>query len=214
MLRDVHAIPRTAALHHRLAGAREYRTASGHRVLVRHGRLGRLGEHARYARILLARARPATAGGGTLSAVAPAPTDHLLLLALHRLYARPSFHMSDLPSVIKTIRGGDVEWDYLFATSLSLGVLPAVGCYLQYVDRLHRALLDAPLVSADTLARFDAVSGERGTEFPRVGTAARVYLRHVRATIESGRWHSAIRLSLLPLMAALTAGTTGPRRTA
>ena len=31
-----------------------------------------------------------------------------------------------------------MDWDYVFATALSAAIVPALGGYLQYVDRVYR----------------------------------------------------------------------------
>ena len=208
ILGDLPATKRHAALHHRVSNVITYTAAYGNRVVIRHGRIGRLGEHARYARLLLARACPLTVG--TMTGLAPSRSDHVLLLAMHQLYTRPAFRLSDVHGAIDAIRQSQIDWDYLFATALSVGIVPAVGCYLQYLDGIHRSLVHRSLVPGDALARFETTGGELGEAFPPISSAARLYLRHVRATVESGRWHSAARLSLLPVMAALT----GARSTA
>ena len=208
ILGDLPVTRRHPALHHRLSNVITYTAAYGNRVAIRHGRIGRLGEHARYARLLLARARPLTVG--TMTGLAPSRSDHLLLLAMHQLYTRPAFRLSDVHGAIDAIRQSQIDWDYLFATAFSAGIVPAVGSYLQYLDGIHRSLGHRSLVSGEALARFGTTDGEQSASFPRISSAARLYLRHVRATVESGRWHSAARLSLLPVMAALT----GARRSA
>jgi hypothetical protein len=210
ILGDVPATQRRPPLHQRLANVTRYTAAYGNRLLIRHGRIGRLGEHARYARLLLARARPVTAG--TMTCLAPSRTDHLLLLAMHQLYTRPAFRLSDVHSVMDAVRQDQVDWDYLFATALSLGIVPAVGCYLRYVDGIYRTLTQRSLVPSEELARFaTTVAARAGSRyFPDLSAAARLYLQHFGATLESGRWHSAARLSLVPLMAALTAGVRRP----
>jgi hypothetical protein len=208
----LHTTERRSLLHHRLAGASTYMLPYGNRLLIRHGRLGRLGEHARFARILLGRAR--TLPMGTATPLAPTPADHVLVLALHQLYTRPQFRLSDLHSAITALRGAELDWDYLFATALSTGSLPAVDCYLQYVHRVFESVSGRALVSDEMLRRFAADRHRAGAiralapdgRFPRTQSAARLYLQHLRATLESGRWHSALRLSLMPLIAALTAG--------
>jgi glycosyltransferase involved in cell wall biosynthesis len=210
ILRDIHAAPQRGEMHHRLAGAATYTAAYGTRLLIRHGRLGRLGEHARFARLLLARARPRTMG--TVTPLAPSPADHLLLLAMHQLYTRPAFRLSDLHGAIEAIRGPAMDWDQVFATALSTGIVPAVGSYVQYVDRIYQSVAGRSLVPAVVLNRFVASAGKAGLaeaapggRFPQTRAAARWYLQHLRATLESGRWHSAARLSLVPVMAAWTA---------
>ena len=212
IFRDIPAVTHRGLLHHRLAGATTYRVAYGNRVLIRHGRLGRLGEHARFARLLLARARPRPMG--TATPIAPSGEDHLLLLAIHQLYTRPEFRLSDLHCAIEAVRARTLDWDYVFATALSTGIVPAVGCYVQYLDRVHQSVTGRALLPQPVLDRFAADARpirQAGTaqdaRFPRTRAAARLYLQNLRATLESGRWHSALRLSLIPVLAALTAGT-------
>jgi hypothetical protein len=212
--RDIHATGHRGSLHHRLGGVASYRLPYGNRLLVRHGRLGRLGEQARFARLLLARARPRPMG--TAMPLAPSAADHVLLLATHQLYTRPEFRLSDLHTAIDAIRGkaGEpaMDWDYLFATALSTATVAALGSYLQYVDHIYRRVSDQALIPDAVLRRFTVDSRARtpalaqDARFPRPWAAARLYWHALRATLESGRWQSAARLSLVPFMAALTAG--------
>lgn len=207
---SIHAVMRRSLLHHRVAGAATYTLPNGNRLLIRHGRLGRMGEHARFARIVLDRARPVSMG--TATALAPTPADHVLILALHQLYTRPEFRLSDLHCAMEALRGPAMDWDYLFATALSTGAVSTVGCYLQYLQRVHESVSGRPLVPGDALERFTTNLRSTGpalaadAAFPRTKSAARLYLQQLRATLESGRWHSAARLSLVPVVAALTAG--------
>ena len=209
--RAIHAVRRRGALHHRLAGVGSYTLPYGNRLLIRHGRLGRLGEHARLARLVVERAR--TRRMGTATPLAPTPADHVLILALHQLYTRPEFRLSDLHGAIAALRGPDLDWDYLFATALSTATVPSVGCYLQYLHRVYEAVSGRALVRDEMLNRFMTGLSRTGpalardARFPRTWSAARLYVQNLRATLESGRWHSAVRLSLMPLVAALTAGT-------
>lgn len=208
ILRDAPAIPRSRGFRNRLAGSTTYVAAYGIVIDIRHGRLGQLGEQARYARLLLERARPTAAGAITCRS--PSREDNLLLLAAHQMYARPAFRLADVYWAITAVRDQQLDWDYVFATALSMGMVPSIGAYLEYVDRMHARLFSRPLVAADVLARFQVSSGrarERdGARFPVGRAAARLYVQQVRATLESGRWHSAARLSLLPFV-ALAAGS-------
>jgi len=210
--RDLHVHKQRSALHHRLAGVSTYEAAYGTRMLIRHGRLGRMGEHARFARLLLARARPRAMG--TASPMTPCPADHVLLLAMHQLYTRPEVRLSDLYTAIGALRDPAMDWDYAFATALSTGTVPTVGCYLQYLDRVSVLVSGRPAVPEEIQRRFAVGGGGESrtrafaddARFPRTRAAARLYMQHLRATLEAGRWHSAARLSLVPVLAALTAG--------
>jgi hypothetical protein len=211
ILQYVPAAPRPRGLRQRLAGTSTYVAAYGITIEIRHSRLGQLGEHARYARQLLQRARSVTVGGVTC--LAPAAEDHLLLLAAHQVFSRPALRLSDLCWALTTLRDPvePLDWDAVFATAQSMGLVPAVGAYLQYVDSVHARVFGTPLVADDLLARFAArhrVAPDRGSvRFPLPRSRARLYLKQVRATLKSRRWHSAVRLSMLPLVAALVTGT-------
>lgn len=205
LLRDTPSRPlprRGAALHRRLAGSSSFVAPYGVEVRVRHGRVGRYGEHARFARLLLDRARPQPVG--RTSCRAASPEDYFLLLAMERAYAPPGVRLADLAWALPLLRRGPaaVSWDYVFATALACGVASGVSGYLHYLDGEHRRLFNRGLVADDVLVRFGPAR-----ERP---TTARTFLRQVGATLESGRWHSAARLSFAPVLAALA----GLRRTA
>lgn len=209
ILRDVPAALRGHGFRNRLRGSRTYTAAFGIVIDFHHARLGRFGEQARYARILLSRARPVPLGA--TSCIAPTPEDHFLLIATQQAYTRPALRLADVCWAIGALRrSAELNWDYVFATALSMGMVPAVGAYLGYVDQMHRQLFDQILLPKNLLARFAAHGlPRRDARFPGPGVASRLYLDHVQASLEAGRWHSAARLCLLPIVAALR---TAPRR--
>lgn len=201
ILRDLPATPCRQIWQRRISGASSYVTAYGIPLRIRHGRLGRFGEHARHARMLVERARPAAVGHSTLRA--PSIEDHLLLLAIERSYARPAVHLDDLAWMIPVLGAASWNWDYVFAAAMSIGMLESVGAFLAYANAVHRQLCAYDLVPPVLLMRFGEIQGDRDDGlFPLPRAFARSYARHLGATLESGRWHSAARLSLLPLAAA------------
>ena len=203
--------PRGASLRNRLAGSRTYGAAHGIVVDIAHGRLGKFGEQARFARLLLANAAPTQVG--PTSFVAPAAADHFLLLATQQVYTRPALRLADVYGAIVMLhRPEPLNWDYVFATALAMGMVPAVGAYLEYIDRMHVRILNRPLLSDSLLSRFQAKDQARpaqDTRFPRIPVARRLYLSQLQATVEAGRWHSAARLSLMPLIAGLRLSRIG-----
>lgn len=210
ILAEIPAARRGRGFRDWLGGSHIYSAAFGIFIDIHHTRLGRFGEQARYARILLSRAQPRPIGPATC--LAPSPEDHFLLIAIQQLYARPALRIADLYSAIGALRSYEqLNWDYVFATALSIGMLPAVSAYLDYVHRVYEQLVDRPLLPEAFLARFrseeSARAAGRDTRFPLAGAALRLYWHQVRASLEAGRWHSAARLCLLPLMAALPAAS-------
>ena len=209
MLRGIPALRRARDLPQRLSGSGSY-LIDGVLVDVSHGRLGRLGEHARYARQLLARAQPQAAGDVPLHA--PTVEDHFILLSLQQAYTRAAFRIADVYWAVTTLRDQQPDWDYLAFTAAALGLLPAVGSYLVYVDRIHARLFGRSLLPTHVLSRFGiraptrlrALLGRDAYRFPAPGVAGRVFVQQLRSTVRSGRWLSAARLCLLPMIALMT----------
>ncbi|HWC72350.1 MAG TPA: nucleotidyltransferase family protein [Gemmatimonadales bacterium] len=199
ILRSLPAIARRRTWRHRIAGSSTFTAAHGIVIDIWHGRLGSLGEHARFARLLLERARPVAVG--VTSFVAPTPEDHLLLIAAQQMFTRPALRLADVYWTIATLKDRQLNWDYLFATALSMGIGAALGTYLRYVNRLYAHAFDRPLLADHVTTRFEG-SVHDAERFPAPRIAARHYLQQIGATLESGRWHSAARLSLLPVVAA------------
>ena len=214
IFRSFPAAPRKCSWRNRLAGSRTFAAAHGIVIDIRHGRVGMLGEHARYARLLLERACLAALGNTTC--LAPSPEDNLLLIATQQVYTRPRLRLADVFWTIRTLQTRALNWDYVFATALSMGMVAAVGTYLQYIEGIHARIFDRTLIDPAVLLRFEGSRAEQTTRFPPADprAAARLYLQQFGATLESGRWHSAARLSLLPVVAvAALAARGGSRRT-
>jgi hypothetical protein len=178
-------------LGNRLAGSSHYSTGAGIQVRIHHGRLGRLGEHARYARLLVERAHRVPVG--STSCRVPSPDDHCLLLAIARAYADEPPRLDDLAWTIPALWTQALDWDDLFATALSIGMLESVGAFLAWTNDVHHQLFGRNVVDAAVLSRFQGRSS---------------HLRRLGAALEAGRWHSAARLSLRPLIAAVAARRT------
>jgi thymidylate kinase len=210
IMRDVPAAVRARGFRNRLTGSRTYTAAHGIVLDIRHGRLGQFGEQARYARLLLGRAGPVPVGPS--SCMAPTLADHFLLVATQQVYTRPALRLADVYWAIAALRRPEqVNWDYVFATALAMGMIPAVGAYLEYVDRMHVRLFNQSLLSEDLLERFQVrdralLPRDHDGRFPRAPVVRRLYLSQMQSTVEAGRWNSAARLSMLPVVAALAVG--------
>ena len=192
ILADVPAAPRSARnLGNRLAGSTRYSTVDGIAVRIRHGRLGRLGEHAQYARVLLGRAAKLRVGATALRA--PAPEDRLLILAIEQAYTGSPVGIADLASTIPLFWTQTLDWDALFANALSIGMLEGVGAFLASVSAVHHQMFGRDIVDTGVLARFHGRSS---------------HLRRLGAALEAGRWQSAARLSLRPIVAAVAGRRT------
>jgi hypothetical protein len=175
-------------------------------VAVHHGRVGRLGEHERFARQILE--RPRRVSLGSVSFDAPTREDALLLLVLDRLYGRPTLRLRDAHWAITTMRSGVLDWDYLIATARAQNLIAGLGCYLDYVDQIHRQLFGRAVLPAEVRTRlapgdWGQVAFESGCfRFPAARVTGRLYFAEFCTDLIQGRWEAASRLVWLPIVAA------------
>jgi hypothetical protein len=206
ILDQIQAVPGLRRLRSRLASRTIYPLPELGTVLdVRHGRLGRLGEHARFADLVLRRRRPARIG--PVRCQVPSPEDQLLLQALSQSCGRRSLRVRDAYWTIATLRATRPDWAALLATAETLGLVAGLSCHLAYVDQIHELLTGRRLVDADVRARlgprpWGRVEFRQGSyRFPTARVTGRLYLAQLRAELAAGDWEGAARLCLLPLIA-------------
>ena len=204
-------VPVTRDLGERFAGTSTYRIRGCSSPLdVQHGRLGIVGEHDEFPRVLVQHARPIVIDG--IAFAEPPPEDQLILQGLQRVPGRLRIALCDIVFTVRTVRRPALDWDYVIATARRHGALPGLGCYLDYVDQIHRDVFARPLLP-DAVARALTLDGwgriafrEGGYRFPLVRANGRLYWRQLRHRIASGDWSGAGRLFLIPLVAGARAG--------
>lgn len=171
---------------------------------IHHGRIGRLGEHTRFAAQLMERSRPLPLGD--VVCYSPSPEDALLLQVLSRFYRKPALRLRDVLWAITTIRSG-LDWDQLLETARATGLLPGLSRYLEAVDRIHEDLLGKPLLTHDVCRRF-ATAHDTAPQYANdtfaipAGVTAPLYFRQFLSDVASRDWGAAGRLALLPFVAA------------
>lgn len=179
---------------------------SGVVLHIRHGRLGRLGEHTRLPARVIERARPTTLGD--IVCYAPASEDALLLQALSRFYGRPALRLRDVVAAVQLVRACDgLCWSRLADEARDNGLLPGLRRHLDAIEQIHMTLLGRPLLPLDARALIDehAEPAEFRNDtfaYPAARVAAPLYLRQLATDIAKGDWGGAGRLFLLPLVAA------------
>jgi hypothetical protein len=191
----------------RLAGTTSYPVpACDITIAVHHGRVGRLGEHERYARQLLRRQRRVCVGSVSFTALCP--EDAFLLQVLDRLYGRPTLRLRDVHWAITTVRGGALDWDYLIGAARATGIIAGLSCYLGFVDQVHQELFGRALLRADLRQRLESfdwgtVAFTNGSyHFPAARVTGRLYFTEFWSDVATGNWEAASRLFFLPVVAA------------
>ena len=197
-------------LRSRLAATTSYPIAECDATLVvHHGRLGRLGEHGRFAWQLLRRRRRMRVA--EVSWTTPSPEHQLILQALYRMYGRPALRLRDAHWAITTLRQSSFDWDDLIASARSTGVMAGLSCYLEYVEQIYRQVMGRPLLPLYVRERlavgaWGRVQLQDGRyRYPATRVTGGLYLREFVADVAAGTWEAAGRLCFLPVLAA-TAG--------
>ena len=189
-----------------LAGATTYRTANCPAPLdVQHGRLGMVGEYAAFPFALVQHARPGEVDG--IAVTVPRLEDQLVLQGMQRVAGRRRIALGDIVFTIATARGPGLNWDYVIATAREHAARPGLGCYLSYVEQIHRDVFWRPLLPPavyrslmlDGWGRVEYRNG--GYRFPLVRVNGRLCWHQLRERIAGGDWASAGRLCLLPVVA-------------
>lgn len=204
-------VPVGRDLGERFAGTATYRIGGYPSPLdVQHGRLGIVGEHDEFPGVLFQHARRIVVDG--MAFAQPPPEDQLVLQGLQRVGGRLRIALCDVVFTVSTLRRAALDWDYVIATARRHGALPGLGCYLDYVDQIHRDVFTRPLLP-DAVARALTLKGwgriafrEDGYRFPIVRANGRLYWRQLRHRIANGDWAGASRLCLIPLVAGARAG--------
>jgi hypothetical protein len=200
--------PRPRDLRAHIAGAATYGLPDAGLVLdVRHGRLGRVGEHGWYpAALIRSRRRRQVVAGAEL--FAPAPEDQLVLQGMNRISGRRALRIADVLATVATVRTWPLDWSYVASMARALCVFPELCCYLGYVDQIHQALYGGPLIPADARSGLVLEGWGRvvfrggGYQFPAIRVRNRLYWRQLASFAGAGDWRAASRLCLVPVVVA------------
>jgi hypothetical protein len=190
----------------RVAGAAAYDIVGSLPLDIQHARLGVAGEHVSFPRELV-RHRYAVELGG-VSLFTASPSDRLVLQGLQRVYGRHGIQLCDVIYTIGSMRRHQLDWDYIVAMARRIGILAGLSCYLGYVEQIHRALYgtDLPFGTRRPAVRLHGWGRLqfRGYQYryPTLGVNGRLYGRHLGFHLASLHWREAVRVCLIPAIAA------------
>ena len=209
LARELGGVPVAPSLGSRIAGTSTYLLPDGPPLDIQHGRLGAVGEHSAFPTLLLTRSRRRVIDGMEL--LVPSPEDQLVLQGLQRVYGKRRIRLSDIAYTVTTIRRDALDWDYITAQARRAGVADGLGCYLSYVDQVHRELMSESLLEEHVRRRMP-LSGWGRLDFrggyfryPTLRVGARVYPAMMAAHLRRGNWSGAGRLCLVPVLGMASA---------
>lgn len=178
-------------------------------VEVHVGRLGQTGEQVAITDSLVKRSRVAEFGGQAFRV--PAPEDRLIISTLQRMYRHFYLRLCDIADSARLVHSGTIDYVYLRSLARSAGLWDGLATYLVtvsgYVKPYSGADLPLPALVTDA-ARFgnDLVQFRRKfLRIPIFPQAARLYASEWKRLLFNGELQSALRLSLLPGLAAAAA---------
>ncbi|MGQ0763401.1 MAG: nucleotidyltransferase family protein [Acidobacteriota bacterium] len=203
IVKSLNATPVRRHLRNRVDGTATYKVAGCDSLLdIHHGSVGLLGEHKLIGQII-GNGRSVTVDGREF--LVPSPEDQLILQAA-KVMQRSYLPLSDLLTTVRLLRETPLEWNYILKTIRSLCISFELGCYLGFVDQIHREAFNEPLVpelkgivSSKKAASIEFKNGFY--RFPRVRTSLKGYGNRFWSAVRSENWKAASRLSLLPLIA-------------
>ena len=178
-------------------------------VEVHVSRLGQTGEQVAITDSLVKRSRQAEFDGHTLRVAAP--ENRLIISTLQRMYRHFYLRLCDVADTALLVNAGAIDYDYLKSLARSAGLWDGLATYLVTVSGYVKSYCgnDLPLPPLVTsAARFGNELVHFRRKFLRIPIfpqAAKLYASEWRRLVLNGELLSALRLSLLPGLAAAAA---------
>lgn len=138
----------------------------------------------------------------------PAPEEQVTLATLQRMYRHFYIRLTDLANLTGLVRAGRLDFARLRTSCLRWSIWPGVATLLKITSDYNERAGVGPLPLPEFVthsAQFGAevtYAGERFLRLPMVPQGSRLFLQQLIATGTARRFRAAVRLSLLPALAA------------
>jgi hypothetical protein len=178
-------------------------------VEVHVSRLGQTGEQVALTDSLVKRSRNIRFGSHTLRV--PAAEERLMISTLQRMYRHFYLRLCDIVDTARLVGSGDIDYAHLRSLAQSAGLWDGLATYLVTVSGYVKSYCgkDLPLPSiVRSAARFGnelVYFRRKFLRIPIFPQAAKLYVAEWRRLLLNGELQSALRLSLLPGLAAAAA---------
>ncbi len=173
------------------------------------GRLGQTGEQVAITDSLVTRAGDAQFGSHTFRV--PAAEDRLIITTLQRMYRHFYLRLCDIADTARLVDSGAIDHVYLHSLARSAGLWDGLATYLAIVSGYVKSYRGEGLALPSlvtTAARFGNERMFFKREFLRIPIfpqAARLFVSEWERLLLNGELQNALRLSLLPGLAAAAA---------
>jgi hypothetical protein len=193
LTRELGAEPEHDTLFNRIANKTGYNVPGyGAPLEVHHARLGHAGEYNTYPATLMERAKQVSMEGVT--SIAPSPEDQLIVQAIQRVCAHFTVRLGDAIDSVLLLKSHNLDWDYVAKTTMRLGAFQAMGCYLAYVDQIHRSLAQESILPNAVSQMFPSNGCGKVTfqglhyQIPAFVITSKIYPRKLVADLAARNW--------------------------
>ena len=198
-----------ASVGDKLAGKRNYKVNGYPFALeVHYNRLGQVGEHKAYPKILMRNRQTAAIDG--IKTFIPSPEDQLILRVIQRIYRHFNIRISDVFNTINALNHNDLNWNYLLDITKQIGIFEGLCLYMSYMNQIYRKFFEYDMLSPD-LGRVLIKNGLEDLgfknlhyRFPLFSIPSKVYLKKFFSDFKDFDWEGVGRLSLLLPLALIT----------
>jgi hypothetical protein len=199
--------PHNLSLLNKFGGKTQYCFHDGITFLeIHHDRLGRLGEHRLFPKIIVKNLQYVRLNG--IVVPVPSAEDQFLLQVLQRVYTHFFFRISELLFGVNVVSSRDLDLGYLARISQEIGISPGLSFYLSIINSFYAGItqtnlpLDRPEF-LDPKVADQIVFRDSHYRLPMFPWSARFFAQKWISDLRSLSWQSAARLSLAPAFAVL-----------
>ena len=194
------------SFHNRFAGKSQYYVDDNSiDVEIHHGRIGVLGEHNQYPKLVLDNREMVNLINS--SVFAPCHNDQFVLQLLQRVYGRFSLRISELIYTCTSIRDGNLDFRYIENVAQEIGVSDGLCYYLSYINSLSKNILHESL----PLHKNSIIVQNKEPEiifvppfyrFPILSIVGKLFFKKLLIDIGEMNWLGVGRVSLIPIYLA------------
>ena len=197
---DFRLTPGEGSISHWFADKRQYVVEGWQTPLeVHHGRLGHLGEHASFARLVLS---CSSVAGAPVESQQLKPEHQLLFQVIQRMYGHFGFRASDVVMGVRSLTL-DLDWDEIIRLAHEMRIYTALRRYTRAVNSIaltHTGAGIGPIAVPGLLSSGTMKLPYEGGIFrvSMAGVVMPLFIRAFFSAVSAGDWRVGLRLLLLP----------------
>lgn len=189
-IKQLGGLPSSGSLTNRISGKSSYILPGfSTPVEIHHGRMGHIGEHYIFARLMASRSEKKLVSG--IETFVPSREDQVILQVIQRLYGHFYFRLADIVNGWDLVKDPSLNWGIIQETARRIGIQKGLSIYLQYLSRMNQEGTNTLVTSK---LKFDGLY----YYIPFPGIPLKIFRSKFFEDLKHGNCDSCLRLSLLP----------------